>query len=93
MGEGRKFLTPIAGSVLLVDRADTRTENGIVVVRGASAPYMDFAVAAVNESDGCDFAPGDRVVVDDPFIGKRIMIDGAPYRLVPVEHVVAVTEG
>ena len=93
MGEKRRFLMPIAGSVLLVDRADTRVEGGVVVVRSASDPYMDFAVAAVNESDGCDFAPGDRVVVDDPFIGKRIMIDGAPYRLVPVERIVAVMEG
>lgn len=88
-----KFLVPVKGNVLLVDGSDEKVEGGVIVSRSTSASYMDFVVARVSPDDHFDFGQGDRVLLDDPYAGRRIILDGAPYRLVSADHIMAVLEG
>jgi len=87
-----RFLHPVKGQVLLVENSCERVEGGVVVIRDKASPYMDFTVARTSPSDDLGFGQGDRVVLDDPYAGRQVILDGAPYRLVPVEHIVAVME-
>ena len=88
-----KFIMPIKGFVLLVDGSNERVDGGVVVARGTSASYMDYVVAQTGKDDGLGFGQGDRVILADPFAGRRVMLDGAPYRIVRVEDIIAVLEG
>ena len=88
-----KFLMPIKGFVLLVDGSNERVDGGVVVARGTAASYMDYVVAKTGKDDGLGFGQGDRVILSDPFAGRRVMLDGAPYRIVRVEDIIAVLEG
>ena len=88
-----KFLMPRKGFVLLVDGSNEQVECGVVVARGTSASYMDYVVAKTGKDDNLGFGQGDRVILADPFAGRRVMLDGAPYRIVRVEDIIAVLEG
>jgi len=83
---------PIERFVLLADEPEETVENGVVVRRGLWSPYLDFYVAAVGEREECDFGAGDRVVLADPNAGRKLRIDGAPYRLVRVSDIIGVLE-
>ena len=64
----------------MLDTQDTQTDGGVTVIRRRGSPYMDYLVVA--SAENLDYGPGDRVVVKDPNIGKRVRIDGTVYRLV-----------
>lgn len=80
---------PIKGYVLLVDDPDEVSDGGIihenVPGRGVN---MDFYAA----TPGPGFGSGDLVLVSDPNAGRRIKVDGIPYRVVREDEVVGVLE-
>lgn len=84
-----KTVKPIAGHVMLVDDQPVQTENGIIVSRSFGCSHLDFIVAGVNDDDNFEFGQGDRVVISDPNVGKRVMIDGVTYRMVSADSIIA----
>ena len=85
---GEITVRPIRRFVLLVDDQPEYVDGGIVVRKDFGCDHMDFVVVAV----GVDFGVGDRVVVRDPNVGRRVMLDGTVYRLVRVSDIIAVME-
>jgi co-chaperonin GroES (HSP10) len=83
---------PIKRFVLLYDDQPEYSEGGIVVRKELGCDHMDFIVVAVGETEDADFGPGDRVVVSDPNVGRRVMLDGTVFRLVRVTDVLAAIE-
>lgn len=86
------FVRPIKRFVLLVDDQPEYTENGVIIRKTIGCDHMDFCVVAIGEREDADFGVGDRVVVHDPNIGRRVMIDGVVYRLVRVSDIIAVVD-
>lgn len=87
-----KFLRPIRRFVLLLDDLPERTEDGIVLVSGLGTVNMDYVVVRVGEKENVDFGPGDRVILKDPNVGRKVRVDGTVYRLVRVEDIIAVMD-
>ena len=85
-------LRPIKRFVLLLDDQPEYVEGGIVVRKEFGCDHMDFLVVAVGEREDVDFGVGDRVVVRDPNVGRRVMLDGTVYRLVRVSDIIAMIE-
>ena len=86
---------PIKGFALLVDDPFETVENGVVVRISESGwrTHMDYVVASVDPEDsGGAYGAGDRVIIRHPNAGKAVGFDGEPYRLVPVEDILAVVE-
>ena len=86
---------PVRGFALLVDDPPETVDGGVVVRTPESGwkTHMDYAVASVDPVDsGGDYGAGDRVVIRHPNAGRAVRIDGEPYRLVPVEDILAVVE-
>ena len=88
---GEITVRPIRRFVLLVDDQPEYVDGGIVVRKDFGCDHMDFVVA-VGETETVDFGVGDRVVVRDPNVGRRVMLDGTVYRLVRVSDIIAVME-
>lgn len=84
-----KRVRPIRRFVLLYDDQPEYSEGGIVVRKNLGCDHMDFIAVAVGDREDADFGPGDRVVVSDPNVGRRVMLDGVVYRLVRVSDVIA----
>ena len=78
---------PLCGHALLLDDQPEQTEGGVIVSRRVGCHHLDFLVVDVNGPAG--FGVGDRVVLSDPNIGKRVMVDGTVYRMVSVGDVLA----
>ena len=80
---------PIKGYVLLVDDPDEVSDGGVVHEslpgRGVN---MDFYAA----TPGPGFGAGDLVLVSDPNAGRRIKVDGIPYRVVREDEIIGVLE-
>ena len=89
---GETTVRPIRRFVLLVDDQPEYVDGGIVVRKDFGCDHMDFVVVAVGETETVDFGVGDRVVVRDPNVGRRVMLDGTVYRLVRVSDIIAVME-
>lgn len=85
-------LRPIKRFVLLLDDQPEYVEGGVVVRKEFGCDHMDFLVVAVGEMEDVDFGVGDRVVVRDPNVGRRVMLDGTVYRLVRVSDIMAMIE-
>lgn len=83
---------PIKRFVLLVDDQPELDVGGVVVRREFGSDYLDYMVAGVGEREEADFGVGDRVVLSDPNAGRKVRIDGAPYRVVRVSDIIAVLE-
>ena len=83
---------PIKRFVLLLDDQPEYVDGGIVVRKDFGGDHMDFIVVAVGEREDADFGTGDRVVVRDPNVGRRVMLDGTVYRLVRVSDIIAIME-
>lgn len=83
---------PIRRHVLLLDDQPESVDGGVVVRRELGNAYLDYVVVAVGEDENVDFGPGDRVVVSDPNIGRKVRLDGIVYRVVRVSDVLAVVE-
>lgn len=83
---------PIRRFVLLYDDQPEFVDGGVVVKKQVGCDHMDFTVVAVGEREDVDFGPGDRVVVSDPNVGRRVMLDGVVYRLVRTADVIAAIE-
>lgn len=92
MANKRWQLRPLKRFVLLYDDQPETVEGGIIVSGRIGTHHHDFSVVAVGTNETVDFGVGDRVVVDDPNAGRRVMIDGIVYRIMPVRHVIAVAE-
>ena len=86
------FVRPIKRFVLLLDDQPEYVEGGVVVRKEFGCDHMDFLVVAVGGREEVDFGTGDRVVVRDPNVGRRVMLDGTVYRLVRVSDIVAALE-
>lgn len=82
-------VVPLKGYVLLVDDPDEVSDGGVVHAnlpgRGVN---LDFYAA----TPGPGFGAGDVVVISDPNAGRRIKVDGIPYRVVSEDEVVGVLE-
>ncbi len=85
-------LRPIKRFVLLLDDQPEYVEGGIVVRKEFGCDHMDFLIVAGGEREDVDFGVGDRVVVRDPNVGRRVMLDGTVYRLVRVSDIIAMIE-
>ncbi len=84
-------LRPIRRFVVLLDDQDRVVEeNGVLVDGGLWPVTMDFTVVAVGADERADFGVGDRVVVSNPTVGRKVRIDGVVYRVVRVGDVIAV---
>ena len=86
------FVRPIRKFVLLLDDQPETVEGGVIVRRKFGTHHHDFYVVRVGEKEQVDFGQGDRVLVEDPNAGRRVMLDGVVYRLVRVEDIIAVLE-
>ena len=86
------FVRPIKRFVLLLDDQPETVEGGVVVRRQFGTYHHDFYVVRVGEEEQVDFGQGDRVLVEDPNAGRRVMLDGVVYRLVRVADIIAVLE-
>ena len=86
------FVRPIRRFVLLLDDQPETVEGGIIVRRKFGTYHHDFYVVRVGEKEQVDFGQGDRVLVEDPNAGRRVMLDGVAYRLVRVADIIAVLE-
>lgn len=86
------FVRPIKRFVLLLDDQPEYVDGGVVVRKDFGCNHMDFIVVAVGEREDADFGTGDRVVVRDPNVGRRVMLDETVYRLVRVSDIIAVME-
>lgn len=85
-----KFLRPIRRFVLLVDEPKEIVKGGIIDI-STGTDRLDYFVAAVGtEERDPGFGPGDRVLIDDPNIGRKVTIDGVPYRVVRTTNIIAV---
>lgn len=89
---GNAFVRPIKRFVLLLDDQPETDEGGVIVQKAFGCDHMDFVVVRVGEEEQAGFGQGDRVVVRDPNVGRRVRIDGVVYRLVRVSDVVATIE-
>lgn len=78
--------------VLLLDDQPESVDGGIVVRRELGNAYLDYVVVAVGEDEDAGFGPGDRVVVSDPNVGRKVRLDGVVHRVVRVSDVLAVME-
>lgn len=83
---------PIKRFVLLLDDQDETVQDGIIVNRGPWAVNMDYYVVRVGTDENVDFGQGDRVVLEHPDRGRRLKLDGVPYRLVRVSDIIGVIE-
>lgn len=83
---------PIRRFILLYDDQPEYSEGGIVVRKDVGCDHLDFLVVSIGERENVDFGSGDRVVVSDPNVGRRVMLDGVVYRLVRVADIIAVME-
>lgn len=83
------FLRPIRGHAILVDR-QFEPVGGIEVPETFWPDRLDFTVAAVGPDAG--FGVGDTVVLADPNAGRKVRIDGVPYRIVRESDIQGVLE-
>lgn len=83
---------PIKRFVLLVDDQPETVDGGVIVRRELGSAYLDYYVAAVGETEECDFGAGDRVLLADPNAGRKVRLDGVVYRLVRVTDIIGVVE-
>ena len=76
---------PLPGYTLLLD--EQPVPDKVRGIFSRTHNRMDYAVVD-GGFDGCGV--GDIAVLDDPYCGKQIMIDGTVYRLVKNERIVAI---
>lgn len=81
---------PIRRFVLLLDDPEETVVNGVVVKTGIWRTNMDYFVVRVGTYEDVDFGSGDRVILSSPDTGRKIRLDGVPYRLVRTTDVIAV---
>lgn len=92
MAEGKTFVRPTRGYVIVLDdQPEEIVDGGIIVQRRIGVFHHDFSVVATS-GEPLDFGVGDCVVISDPNEGERVMLDGIVYRKVPVSSVIAVKE-
>lgn len=83
-----KFIKPAqANRVILFDDPDVTRENGVIVQQGAWRKNLDFIVA---RGTGDGYAPGSRVIIDDPMAGRKLKLNGTCYRIVHKDSIIAV---
>lgn len=75
--------------VILADDPAEVVSDGIVVDNVGWRTNLDFVVVR-GEGDG--YGQGDRVVLDDPMCGRRIMVDGVPLKVVNKDNIIGVVE-
>lgn len=83
-------IRPIEGYALLLDDQPQEVTSGGVVVITRGAVNMDYLVVRVEGDVG--FGQGDRVVLSDPNIGRKVNVDGANCRLVHIDDIIGVLE-
>lgn len=83
-------LRPIKRFVLLLDDQPEYNDGGIIVRKSEGCYHMDFTVINIGTNEVADFGVGDRVIVSDPNIGRRVMVDGTVCRLVRVSDIIGV---
>lgn len=82
-------VSPLKGYVLLADDGEETSDGGIVRANlPGKGVNMDFYAA----TPGPGFGAGDLVLISDPNAGRRIKVDGIPYRIVREDEVVGVLE-
>lgn len=90
------FLTPRRGTVIVLDDQPDTKVGGVYVGSNIGCHHLDFTVVAVNPDDHLDFGVGSIVILDDPNVNgdlnHRRMLDGIVYRVVDIEHIIAVKE-
>ena len=83
---------PIKRFVLLLDDQPEYVDGGVVVRKDFGCDHLDFLVVAVGEREETEYGTGDRVVVRDPNVGRRVMLDGTVHRLVRASDIIAIVE-
>lgn len=83
-------LRPIKRFVLLLDDQPEEVKSGTIIIKTLGSIHMDYTVVRVGKNEKVDFGQGDRVIISDPNIGRKIRIDGIVYRLVRVSDIIAV---
>lgn len=84
-----RFIQPLSHEIIILDDPDYTVENGIVVPTPVRRNNLDFWIVR-GQGDG--YGTGDKIVLDDPLVGRKIKIDNVGYRVVPKDHVVAVVD-
>lgn len=83
---------PVEPEIMLLDDQPSRNENGVVVEdRLDLCTHLDYMVVRTDRRD-LGFGQGDTVILMKPDAGRRIVLDGAVYRLVKPGDIVAVVE-
>lgn len=85
-----KFIKPAqAGRVILFDDPDVHSEKGVLTQQGPWKKNLDFVVAW---GTGDGYAPGSRVIIDDPMAGRKLKLNGTGYRIVRKDNIIAVVD-
>lgn len=82
-------LKPVAGHVLLLDNPTVSMTGGVAVKKGIWSPFLDYVVLSAGSAD---YGTGDRVVVKNTEVGRKVSLDGVVCRVAPEEDVIAVLE-
>lgn len=83
---------PVRRFVVLLDDPDETVVGGVVVRTGGRSQNLDYYVIRVGSEENASFGQGDRVVLADPWAGRKIKLDGIPLRVVRVQDVIGVIE-
>ena len=83
---------PVRRFVILLDDPDETVVGGVVVKTDGRSPNMDYYVVRVGSEEKAPFGQGDRVVLSDPWAGRKVRLDGIPLRVVRVQDVIGVIE-
>lgn len=84
---GLSFRPAQPDSIIIFDDPAISEECGVAVTSGTWGKNLDFVVAW---SDNSEVQPGDRILLDDPQAGTKLSVDNVPYRVVPLDSVIAV---
>ena len=67
--------------------------GGVLVDSTLGTDNLDYYVAAVGaEEKDPGFGVGDRVVLSDPNVGRKVRVDGVVHRLVRTTDIIGVVE-
>jgi co-chaperonin GroES (HSP10) len=85
-------IRPIRKHVILLDDqpSDYVDADGVLVDSSLGTNHLDFYVVGVGTEEHVDFGKGDRVVLADENVGRKVRLDGVVYRVVRTADVIAV---
>lgn len=82
-----KITAPAGKVVVVLDAAESITENGLIIPEAARKPSTEATVVA---SGHPDVASGDRVILSGEYAGSAFTVDDVEYVAVVPEEILAV---